>query len=291
MKNFFIHYKILAIVKEKIQINPKIFGNTSEEYKKRKEYLITSALEAEKALMDFPEIQIDVPQKSIKSIADRIESIPDVIFPNINKDKLKNNYIMVRHGQTFGNLKNTLNTAERELNLKTGTLLTPLGKEQVAENCKLYLKEHPKINPENVVLVTSDFARTLETSAIVAANFKLSQNQIFPSPLLRDRAFGIFNEKPGKFANYIILQNIVNPYWKVSLKPGFESQTTESNMDVFMRVKKLIDQLESKYQGKTIILVTHLDPTSITYLGYNNLPINKFSLIKPVGNGEFVSLN
>ncbi|MDO8435899.1 MAG: histidine phosphatase family protein [bacterium] len=193
--------------------------------------------------------------------------------------KLKNRYFLLRHGQSFVNLKGLVSCWPE----KIYSPLTKRGVEQVKITAK-------KLKNKKIDLIfSSDMLRTKQTAQIAAKAVGL---KIKFDKRLRDIYMGVFNEKPikeaGKFwaiegkklsaLEYYKRRFIINP------------PKGENYIDVERRMLSFIKDVEKKYQGKNILLVGHKRPFSLLEKIILNLGVKKFveEIIqeKEMKNGE-----
>jgi len=155
--------------------------------------------------------------------------------------KLKNKYILLRHGETiYQTKKKGLLYPWTPVNLVG---LTKKGKEQVKSVVE-------KFKAKNVDLIySSDFLRTCQTAEIVA---KILGLKIIFDKRLRDINFGIFYG--GKIDEY--RKFFTNKKQKFFKRPP----KGESWRDVKKRTIDFIKDIEKKYKNKTIIIISHGDP-------------------------------
>ena len=156
--------------------------------------------------------------------------------------KLKNNYFILRHGQTIHQTK------------KRGIVygwpddeppcgLTKFGKEQIK-------KAAQKLKKKNIDLIfCSDARRTKETAEIVAKELDL---RVSYDERLRDVNWGIYQGKSALRAW---------AYYK-NPKLRFKKATPkgESWDEVRDRMLSIFKELEQKYNGKNILIISHGDP-------------------------------
>ncbi len=158
-------------------------------------------------------------------------------FEDISKES-NNKYISIRHGQAESNVKDILSSnPENEHNL------TEKGKKQVEESAKKISKNPPD------VIITSDILRTKQTAEIVAKACDISKDSIIKDPRLRELDFGEMD------------LHSVDEYRSLfdDWTEGFEKPIPggESYLDVKKRLGSLLEELENKYSGKKILLVSH----------------------------------
>ena len=152
-----------------------------------------------------------------------------------------NTYTVMRHGQARSNVEGLLNSDNSIENN-----LTELGKEQVKKAAREL--SHKKID----LIVASPLARTQQTAAIIAKEFGLASSRIMTDERLSERKFGIYNN--GLRANWFsAFENEDN---RVEATPG----GSESLLMVRKRLGEFLFEIERRYTGKNILIVTHGDP-------------------------------
>ncbi len=162
--------------------------------------------------------------------------------------KSGNTYFVMRHGGTEGNEQGIVsykNQAEDNLTL--------LGQEQVAKSAEA-LKEK-KID----LIISSPFTRTRETTAIVQKTLGLSDDQVVFSDDLKEINAGDFDGKP--WDEYHAYVYGIENEWFTHKTPNGESLS-----EVRTRVARCLYDLEKKYAGKNILMVTHGGPAWLTFV-------------------------
>lgn len=152
--------------------------------------------------------------------------------------KSGNRYILIRHGESIHNVKNIWGIVPDSEN----DLLTDLGKEQVVKSAE-------KLGQIDIV-ITSQYRRSRETAAILADKVGIPSKDI-----IIDQRVGEWNVGPQFEAkimdDYFVLRN------KSEDRYHYKESGGESYADVFVRAGEFLYDLESKYQNKTILVVTH----------------------------------
>lgn len=156
--------------------------------------------------------------------------------------KLNNKYIFLRHGQTIHQTKKrNIIYGWPDDNPPCG--LTKFGEKQIKKAAK-------KLKNEKIDLIfSSDAKRTKQTAAIVAKKMGLKINY---DKRLRDINWGIYQGK-SKFDALAYYKNIQSRFKKAPPKG-------ESWNDCLKRITSFFKEIESKYSGKTILIVSHGDP-------------------------------
>jgi broad specificity phosphatase PhoE len=192
--------------------------------------------------------------------------------------ELKNKYILLRHGQTIHQTqKKNIVYGWPDDNPPCG--LTKKGREQIKEAAK-------KLKNEKIDLIfSSDALRTKETAEIVAKELGLAT--INYDARLRDINWGIYQGKT-KFEAWAYYKN---PQSKFKKAPP----QGESWNDCLKRVTDFLKELEQKYSGKTILIVSHGDPLWLLEGWFQGKTQKQLLLQKFTGNtiktGEIRKLN
>jgi isoleucyl-tRNA synthetase len=151
--------------------------------------------------------------------------------------KAKNTYYAMRHGEAENNTKEVLSA-----NPNTPHHLTEKGKMQVEKTARV-LKD---IKFDYIFV--SPFVRTRDTAKILAENLGISADKVLVEERLSEYNMGKWDGKPvSEYEEYF-----ANNDWYVNAPEGGETYA-----DVQKRVGSLLYDLEKKYDGKKILLVTH----------------------------------
>lgn len=172
----------------------------------------------------------------IGSVADLKEKSTN--FDEVYKKRLKNDYILLRHGEAEHNINGILDTLPEKSTAK----LTDNGKKQIEG-----IKE--KINEMGVNLIfASPLLRTKETAQIIADG----KDIVFDDRLAEING-GVLDGKSEREFEDFFGGKRVN---KFSMKP----ENGESWKDIEARIRSFIEETESKYEHQKILLVSHGDP-------------------------------
>lgn len=201
--------------------------------------------------------------------------IPGSLKELQTRTRAKNKYIFVRHAESEPNLTGKINV-DKSKNFG----LTENGKTQ-AENIKL--------NEKVDLIFSSPYLRTLETAEIISKNLGLDKSKIVVEEKLQEFQVGMKNE--GRTWQEMYYES----HEKINLYHDKIDGADEAKIDVVKRVAKFLSECEEKYEGKTILCVTHNSPMSAVEIFNNgelyeratgNLPrIHKFQ------NGEVLELD
>ena len=161
----------------------------------------------------------------------------------VKSRRLKNKYYILRHGQTIHQTnKKDIIYGWPDDTIPCG--LTSLGKKQIKHSAQQLKNE--KID----LIFSSDARRTKETAEIVAQ--ALGSKKVIFDTRLRDKNWGIFQEKP---------KSLLAGYFKDPTEMLTKAPARgESWQDVQKRIAAVIKNIESRYQGKNVLIISHGDP-------------------------------
>jgi len=156
-----------------------------------------------------------------------------------NIKKSGNSYFVMRHGETDHNLKSVWSYKGEKTDM-----ITEKGQSQILESAKYLLDK--KID----LIITSPFFRTSETARLVAESIGLSKDKIITDDAILEWKVGKdYDGKP------------VEDFFKVrnasSNRYDFHDEGGESYIDVIKRAGKFLYEIEEKYKGKNILIVSH----------------------------------
>ena len=153
--------------------------------------------------------------------------------------RARNRYIVMRHGESDSNVRGIV------CSLPECNGLTDRGRAQVAASAQ-------KLTRLGIdLIITSPLKRTKETAEIVRGALHLADSELVEERNLHEMEFGVFNNRS------------VDEYH--AFKDGKDRfvvrpEGGETYADVKRRMGAVLYGLESKYQGKTILVVTHDTP-------------------------------
>ncbi|MDF7808991.1 histidine phosphatase family protein [Pontiellaceae bacterium B12219] len=167
---------------------------------------------------------------------------------------LKNTYYAFRHGQSRANVEGIIISDPAIGTVEYG--LTDEGREQVRTRLAAI-----SAFDADTMLVSSDFRRARETAEIIRAY--LGAAPIVFDIRLRERFFGDWEGKAhGHYSKA----------WKKDLfDPNREFNGAESSNSVRSRMWAVVQSLEEKQAGRTIVLVSHGDPLMLLQTAFNDL--------------------
>jgi isoleucyl-tRNA synthetase len=171
------------------------------------------------------------------------------------RDKIgnPNKLFLIRHGEAENNVKGILNSLLEVKKYK----LTEVGRKQSKELAKILKKE--KID----AIFSSPILRAQETAEIIAKELKL---KVVFDKRLREVGFGDFN---GKSADDF---EKVFPSRKSRI--GKIDFGVENEEQIQSRMQNFLEDINKKFSGKNIIIVSHGDPIQIFYGMNQNLDLN-----------------
>jgi broad specificity phosphatase PhoE len=192
--------------------------------------------------------------------------------------KLRHTYVVMRHGFSKPNERGRICSTmvegvqpENGLN-DTGRSQSYASAARLAQYVEAHLSGLNKENSEDVVVVSSPFARARETAEIVCE--VLATNELVGRSLrtekpriaeeLRERHFG---EMDGQSDDKYVL------VWKKDIEYGDaqEEYRAESCLKVWQRVYRLIMSLEERLRRPSlVVLVAHGDTLQITQTGFDS---------------------
>lgn len=207
----------------------------------------------------------------------KIEVLGSVEDIKSKTKKSGNKYFVIRHGQTECNVKGQIDSTIN------GDGLTDLGREQVTNSAKNLVDK--KID----LIICSPFERTKETAEILADKLGYKKEDL------------IFDERLHEMSVPMYEGMKWEDYWKNYAK-SVESfskkiEGNECYEDVRRRSMSFLYEIEKKYSGKNILIVTHGGPSWLMASDINNLTIEetlglvtKDKTFNYLSNGEFVEL-
>ena len=151
-----------------------------------------------------------------------------------------NEYYLMRHGESELNVTHTLNS---DPSVTNG--LTEKGKEQMTESLKDAPNDFDRI-------IYSPLQRTRESAEYVAETLGLESSALIEDDRLRELGMGGFEGKDLKEKDEV---------FKIPSDEFTKSADgTETLNELRMRVGEFLYELESKYQNKKILIISHGDP-------------------------------
>ncbi|HEX8946754.1 MAG TPA: class I tRNA ligase family protein, partial [Candidatus Paceibacterota bacterium] len=158
--------------------------------------------------------------------------------------KSGNTYFAIRHGEAKCNLENVSSST---IESASKYPLTEAGRAQVRAAAEA-LKAQGGVDR----IFTSPFARTRETAMLLAKELGIPDTHVLLEDRLREIRTGVFDGKP--VAEYEAFFASSDEWFTKAPEGG------ETVNDVRRRVGALLYELESRYQGERILLVSHEGP-------------------------------
>jgi isoleucyl-tRNA synthetase len=155
--------------------------------------------------------------------------------------KPKNTYHVMRHGEAEDNVKNILNS-----DVKVENHLTQHGKDRATESAE-------KLKKSGIdLIIASPFIRTQETAKIVKDVLGLKDEQLITDNRIREIDFGSWDG--------MSLEQLLKVFPLDKSRFEIRPEGGENHADVKTRVGDFLYDMESKYEGKNILIVTHGSP-------------------------------
>jgi probable phosphoglycerate mutase len=165
-------------------------------------------------------------------------------------DRLANTFSVMRHGQSRANVAGLI--VSRIENDRSGDYgLSEAGRAQAlaaAKSCAL---------PADTVICSSDFARARQTAQIVRAH--LGAEDVEVAEALRERCFGDWEGSSTDHYPRV---------WAADETGSDPAGRVEPVRSVLERTTALVADLERRYSGRHILLVSHGDPLQILQAGF-----------------------
>lgn len=179
-----------------------------------------------------------------------------------------NRYFLMRHGEARSNVEQFLdsdNSIENHLTEKGRAAVHTAARELAAQGIDM--------------IIVSPLVRTQETARIVAEHLKLPESAIMTDERLRERWVGSFNGKHRQ-AFFDSFHSIEEEFLST---PG----GSESLYEVRRRMGAFLFEIEKKYSGRGILIVTHGDPAWMLLSVARRMGNEELMrLVKPEGNIE-----
>ena len=168
---------------------------------------------------------------------------------------LANRYLAMRHGQSQANVRGII-VSSIDADRRGDFGLSAQGREQVLAAAR------GRGLPADTVICSSDFARARQTAEIVRGC--LGAAAVVNAPALRERFFGDFDGTPA--ANYA--QVWAADAAASTAQAGGPGHRVEPARGVLDRAAGLVEELERRFRGRDILLVSHGDTLQILQAGF-----------------------
>ena len=185
--------------------------------------------------------------------------------------KSGNTYIVMRHGQAESNVQNILCASIEGCGGKLG--LTEEGTQMVHKTAET-------LKGKNIdLIVASPLKRTHDTAKIVAETIGIKEEAIILDNRLREIGFGVLDGKSG--------QEYHKTFTTIREKFDRCPEGGETLVEMKSRVMNVLEELEAKYVGKTILIVTHEYGVWMLEAGTRGMNKDEATLLKE-GRDDFV---
>jgi glucosyl-3-phosphoglycerate phosphatase len=185
-------------------------------------------------------------------------------------DCLANRFSIMRHGQSKANARGII-VSRIENDRRDDFGLTDLGRQQVLAAARR------RGLPAGTVICSSDFSRARQTAEIVRAC--LGAAEVVIAEALRERCFGDWEGTPT--ANYARV-------WaadEASASRGFDNHV-EPATAVLDRATAFVVELERRYSGRDILLVSHGDTLQILQAGFLRIDPSRHRSLPDLATAE-----
>lgn len=196
---------------------------------------------------------------------------------------LANRYHAMRHGQSKANAAGII-VSSIENDRRGDWGLSDAGREQVlaaAQACGL---------PPDTVICSSDFSRALQTAQLVRT--QLGAAAVITEVALRERCFGDLNgSTTGSYARVWAADEAGTADAGASAEGAIaEDRGAEPAAAVLDRTTALVAELERRYAGRDILLVSHGDTLQILQAGFQRMDPAAHRRLPPLGTAEIRAL-
>lgn len=189
---------------------------------------------------------------------------------DIKNKTRRNKYVIMRHGGAEHLVKDILSST---VGVAATHPLTEQGRSDVAKTAEEIKKQYESFD----VIIASPLLRTQDTARIVAEHLGFT-GEILSDDRLIEEQFGDLDGK--SFAEYTkFFAHISDPFEQMTTKcPGGESV-----VDIKTRVADFLYDIDTKYEGKKILIVTHegtlkaalAAAEGMDLKGYHNIRVNQ----------------
>ncbi|MDE2116714.1 MAG: class I tRNA ligase family protein, partial [Patescibacteria group bacterium] len=166
-----------------------------------------------------------------------------------------NSYVLMRHGESVSNARGVSNSDHRQTDKYP---LTEKGRAEVSARIREIAAMNGGKGPD--VIVASDFLRTKETARMIADACGMPENDIVYDVRLRE--YGVGPEREGK--SWAETDKHVRTH---GLYPGMETPA-----ELKKRVFEALFDIDRRYSGKHILIVSHGSPLNTLMHGVAETP-------------------
>lgn len=187
----------------------------------------------------------------------------------------KNNFWILRHGETAYNLKNLIAFKKGK---DDDALMTERGKKEIEAAVKKLIRE---LGKEKLHFIyTSPFKRTTDTAKIIA---KFTGAKIIIDKRLGELDCGVFNGRPVKEHRAFFGSELE----RFNKAP----ERGETLNDVKRRILEAVSEINSNYKDKNILIISHGDPLWVLEGAVKNLDNGDILKIPYIKTGELRKLD
>lgn len=184
--------------------------------------------------------------------------------------KSGNKYFVMRHGEAESNANNIVSS---KIETSTSYGLTAAGRESAQ-------KAGESLKDKNIdIIITSPFARAKQTAEIVATTTGFDVKNIIVDERIKEIDTGIYDGKP--------IDDYRGNFASIAEKFTKRPEGGENLLDMKRRVMAFLEELEEKYSGKTILIVTHEYPVWMLMTGIEGAGVERGVEFKD-GKEDFV---
>jgi broad specificity phosphatase PhoE len=190
-------------------------------------------------------------------------------------DRLANRYLAMRHGHSVANQRGIIVSHPENGCADYGL------SEQGVIQVRTSLQRDRQLD-NSTIIVSSDFKRALDTAAMVQRALAASPAAVEIDTRLRERHFGALELGP---------DSAYPDVWqRDSEDPDSDFQGVESANRVMARVTELIVDLERRYTGASLLLVSHGDALQILQTAFALMPASAHRQLQHLQTAEIRSL-
>jgi len=162
--------------------------------------------------------------------------------------RLNNKYFIMRHGEALLNKKGIVCCWPEKIRCP----LTDKGKKQVKNQAKKLKNTCAERGRSIDLIFSSDLLRTRQTAEIVGKELGLKPKY---DKRLREFNLGIFNGRPLEEANQF--------FGKIIKKFKIRAPEAENYTDLKKRMYNFLKDIDKKYSGKKILIISHEAPLTM----------------------------
>lgn len=201
----------------------------------------------------------------------------------MRRAKLNNTYFAIRHGESEANVTDRVSSRPATALRVCG--LTKKGERQAADSVEA--ARDAGLLGADTLIVSSDYKRARGTAAI-AKKILGTPGKTELRRELRERNFGALDGS-------VCGRNCYEKVWRLDTRdPSHVQFGVESATAVVERTSALVLELEKRFKGRTILLVSHCDPIQLLTSWFMRMPTarhRRLTGLDTIENGEIRKLN